>query len=175
MTVMIDIPIGSKFGKWTVIAKSDNRNAKSGGVKWVCECYCGTVKELISHNLRFIAHQCKSCASKERNRKQVSSVARDLYLIKCGDYVKIGSTANLQQRIKDLQVYNPYKIEVLGYWKDFGWMEPSFHTVFDSSRIHGEWFNFSYDLINQMIYKMEGEVRAKQNKEARQIHEGSGS
>ena len=42
---------GQIFGKWTVLEKTNNRDA-SGGVLWKCQCECGTIKEVSGNSLR---------------------------------------------------------------------------------------------------------------------------
>ena len=48
---------GQKFGKWTVLKKSDIR--KSNKIYWVCQCECGTIKDVCGGDLR--SHKNKSC------------------------------------------------------------------------------------------------------------------
>lgn len=40
---------GQKFGRWTVLEKSDKR---SNGQYWLCKCDCGTIKEVSQTSLR---------------------------------------------------------------------------------------------------------------------------
>lgn len=48
MGAFIDIA-GRTFGKWTVIRKSEDYNKST---KWVCQCSCGVVKDVLSVSLR---------------------------------------------------------------------------------------------------------------------------
>ena len=41
--------IGNKYGKWTVIGRAENRGTKA---YWVCQCECGTIKEISGTSLR---------------------------------------------------------------------------------------------------------------------------
>lgn len=52
------IKVGEVYNMLTVVAPA-NRNSGSGRKYWVCECECGTVKEILSNNLRTGAT--KSC------------------------------------------------------------------------------------------------------------------
>lgn len=45
---LIDLT-GKKFGKLTVLKRSHNKNNQ---VHWLCQCECGTIKEVSSQNLR---------------------------------------------------------------------------------------------------------------------------
>ena len=49
-TTEIDL-IGQRFGKWTVLYKTDKRTA-SGGIKWHCKCDCGVERDVSSLSLR---------------------------------------------------------------------------------------------------------------------------
>ena len=40
---------GQKFGAWTVLYRVKNR---SGKVVWLCECECGTRREVYGDNLK---------------------------------------------------------------------------------------------------------------------------
>ncbi len=51
-------PIGSKFGKWTVIAQAESRH----GARWLCRCECGKEAILRSNYVRNKAGSCRSCA-----------------------------------------------------------------------------------------------------------------
>lgn len=49
-TSIIDIT-NQKFGKWTVLYKTDKRNA-GGAVYWHCRCECGQEKDVLGTSLR---------------------------------------------------------------------------------------------------------------------------
>ena len=49
-TTEIDIS-GKKFGKWTVLYKTDKRNA-GGVIYWHCRCECGKEKDVLGTSLR---------------------------------------------------------------------------------------------------------------------------
>jgi hypothetical protein len=56
------IEIGSRFGKWTVIAQAESDK----GVRWLCRCECGSESKLRGNYLRYRSNGCRSCASKRR-------------------------------------------------------------------------------------------------------------
>ena len=61
--------MGRQFGKLTVIAKGGHREygaSRHRKLLWLCECDCGTVKEVVSDNLR--AGLIKSCGCVHRRR-----------------------------------------------------------------------------------------------------------
>lgn len=41
---------GQKFGKWTVLRKA--KNDKNKNLKYLCQCDCGTEKEVLSWSLK---------------------------------------------------------------------------------------------------------------------------
>ncbi|MHB9849092.1 GIY-YIG nuclease family protein [Streptomyces krungchingensis] len=56
--------------------------------------------------------------------------------------VKIGTTANLKQRVASLQTGYPLALEVLGTHQG-GWsLEQYLHERFAAKRMQGEWFDF---------------------------------
>lgn len=59
--------VGQKFGRLTVLYLSENKT-KSRGRKWVCQCECGTIKEVAQQAL--ISGTVVSCGC--YNREQVS-------------------------------------------------------------------------------------------------------
>lgn len=52
--------IGQIFGKWTVVSKSNKRNA-AGVIYWHCKCECGREKDVLSTSLR--QHKSLSCGN----------------------------------------------------------------------------------------------------------------
>lgn len=66
------------------------------------------------------------------------------------EFVKIGITSDLEGRLKDLQMCNPYfiKVEVAipgGYH-----LETKYHQRFSQYREHGEWFRLSPEIREEI-------------------------
>ena len=59
--------LGQKFGKLTVIEKTDKR--KDGRVIWKCQCDCGHIVEVTSHNLLNGNTQSCGCLRKDIGKK----------------------------------------------------------------------------------------------------------
>ena len=60
--------LNKKFGKWTVIKKSERRGY------WLCRCECGVEKEVLTDNLK--GGKSKSCGSLEcKGKKQAENLA----------------------------------------------------------------------------------------------------
>lgn len=63
-----------------------------------------------------------------------------IYLIACGDFVKIGVSNRPWQRLAEFQTGNPYPLEMLAVGPgDFGF-ESELHKSFGEHRGVGEWF-----------------------------------
>ena len=77
-----------------------------------------------------------------------------VYLIKVGNFYKIGTAFYIQDRLKQLQTGIPRKIRVVlaARFECYDLFERQLHLMFDSSRLRGEWF----DLSKQDISKIEG-------------------
>lgn len=52
---------GQKFNRWTVLRVGKRRTVPCGQTKtyWICQCDCGTIKEIYSHSL--ISGKSKTC------------------------------------------------------------------------------------------------------------------
>jgi len=132
--------IGQRFNKWLVLefdSKTKNYNSK-----YKCICDCGKEGIVKDSNLRTgKSTQCKSCATRINGRKGLDAQSKNhLYMIGCGEYVKIGSTDNLADRLKNLEVSNPYPLHVLYEGINEGYMESTYHEIFSEYKTNGEWF-----------------------------------
>jgi len=137
--------LGKSFNKWLVL-KYSHQN-KSGNWFYKCKCECGNEGVVSGSNLRTgNSTQCKKCSGKQNGRKGLDvCVKKHLYIITCGEYIKIGSSDNTERRLKNLQGYNPYPIEVNLCLEDQGYLEPAMHRVAKQFHHHGEWFKISYE------------------------------
>lgn len=78
--------------------------------------------------------------SKKKGRKNIPS---QLYILSCGDLIKIGVTNDIEQRIRTLQTGNPLPI-ILEHieTKNHPYkIESYLHRIFAQYRIRGEWFS----------------------------------
>lgn len=64
------------------------------------------------------------------------------------DWVKIGKTTNLPNRLSQLQTSCPFDLSILGYVKSQypDRTETKLHYKFQDDRIRGEWFQLSSDI-----------------------------
>jgi len=85
---------------------------------------------------------------KEHKRKISDSF---VYVVRSGDYHKIGVASDISKRIKALQIGNPIKIKLTLIIKnsemDAYLLEKCLHEVFEAKRVSGEWFVLTNDDI----------------------------
>ena len=137
--------IGKSFNKWLVLSFSHKN--KSGNWFYTCKCTCGTESTVSASNLRTGGStQCKKCSGIQNGRKGLDARAKKhLYIVTCGEYIKIGSSDDTIRRLKNLQGYNPYPITVNLSLDDQGYLEPAMHRVAKPYHHHGEWFKIPFD------------------------------
>lgn len=66
------------------------------------------------------------------------------------NYVKIGSSRTPETRLKDIQVHNPRKLELVRMIDGGDRAETILHAMFRKDRVRGEWFNISKELSQFM-------------------------
>jgi hypothetical protein len=69
-----------------------------------------------------------------------------IYFIRCGEFVKIGRALNPETRVKDLQVGNPYEVELLGAFDGDDAEEGRLHAAFGQYHHRAEWFFLSQSI-----------------------------
>jgi len=83
-----------------------------------------------------------------------------VYLLKAGQYYKIGITsATIEERIRQLQTGNPYKITYVAYGdvksqKKAQEIENYLHLDYKRHRLQGEWFSIPHSEINNVTIKI---------------------
>ncbi len=66
-----------------------------------------------------------------------------VYIIECGDYVKIGIAQNAHSRMAALQTGNPYQLKLVADIPGGLALEMELHNDFVEYRTSGEWFHHS--------------------------------
>lgn len=133
--------IGKRFNKWTVI--EFHSKMKSGNSLYRCVCDCGKEGVVKDSNLRHGGStQCKTCSGKQNGKKGIyaQNQGSDLYIIRCLQYVKIGTTKDLTERLRTIKSGNPFPLEVLYYGVNEGMSEQYWHDVFKHKHHSGEWY-----------------------------------
>lgn len=67
-----------------------------------------------------------------------------VYFMQAGDYIKIGYSATIHKRVKQLQTGCPYELKLLLALKGTLSTEKAFHKRFQEERYNNEWFNYSF-------------------------------
>lgn len=75
-----------------------------------------------------------------------------VYLLKTGEFYKIGKTFNIKKRVSSIQTANPNKIELIAY-KESGDAfsdEQEVHKLLKDYRVRGEWFKLPEELVSSL-------------------------
>lgn len=67
-------------------------------------------------------------------------IANKTYVIRCGNFVKIGIANNIAERLRTLEAYNPHPLSVLAVLAGGRPVERSLHLRFAAYRHRDEWF-----------------------------------
>lgn len=83
-------------------------------------------------------------------------VKTDVYLIACGDYVKVGVAVDPKARLHDLQVGNPYDLTLVKTFPHRSRLhallcERTAHQVLSKFAHHREWFSCSTEHALQVL------------------------
>jgi hypothetical protein len=75
-----------------------------------------------------------------------------IYLIKCGEFHKIGFTGGrkVEPRLQSMQTATPYKLEVVGFWHGTENDEAALHATFAERRVRGEWFSLTAEDVERL-------------------------
>ncbi len=65
-----------------------------------------------------------------------------VYLVACGDFVKIGLAADPQKRLAMMQTGNPIELTIIKVWHTLTPQidEECLHAQYEKYRVRGEWF-----------------------------------
>lgn len=67
---------GQKFGRLTALKPTENRNSK-GSIMWLCECDCGTIKEICITDLRNKGTKSCGCLSREKASQRFKKMTKE--------------------------------------------------------------------------------------------------
>lgn len=86
-----------------------------------------------------------------------------VYIVKCENYIKIGTTNNYKVRLGHIQSHNPFKLEVLAIIvleneTDGYLLESELHKMFSDKRIRGEWFLFDPMVLEHIRQKHKSKI-----------------
>ena len=157
---------GTVYGSWTVLSFSHVQPNKAKQAYWNVRCVCGKEKAVSGTSLRLgVSTQCKSCSSRESAKKNLRYLhdAPHLYIISCGEYIKIGSATNVDERVAALQASNPYPVHLEAVYTQKGYMEKEVHEEFDKWNHRGEWFDL------YILFKVQDYCRGKDTEFGRYV------
>lgn len=104
---------------------------------------------------------------------------RYVYVLRTGEYYKVGMTKDVQARIAGLQTSNPKKIELVGsrLVRDAHALEVILHRYLTDHKAGGgtEWFKLSADLVIELMIKMNAYVSPRLHRDLDPIGETSGA
>lgn len=96
-----------------------------------------------------------------------------VYLMQCGEYVKVGIANDVNRRLLDLQVGNPYPIHVRRKFKHQSRLhallcERTIHAILDDARHYHEWFSCPIEraeTVARAVHSATIEIRALHKRE----------
>lgn len=82
------------------------------------------------------------------NKKSTSYV----YFMKCEQYVKIGSSTDIKERLADLSTGNPFPISILAVLEGSQKTEKELHKKYADYRLksNSEWFHLSSEILKDL-------------------------
>lgn len=90
-----------------------------------------------------------------------------VYVVRCGEYYKIGSSVDINRRLNDFRISNPYDIElVIAIVSDFGIeLESQLQNHFKNKKHRGEWYKLTDDDLLEICGLMENTWRILLNQQ----------
>ena len=73
-----------------------------------------------------------------------------IYFVRCGDFVKIGTSTQMLGRISSMRTNSPYEIEVLGSVAGGVEFERRLHKRFSKQHHRGEWFRLDTEMKSEL-------------------------
>ena len=124
------------------------------------------IKFAIHHKKELRQHNIKRSKEYEQEISTLNTTPKEkekayVYLLKCGDYYKIGFSKDVERRIKELD-HRPYKVEII-YISPLTnrayQIEQNLHSELEQYRINGEWYDLPKRLIDAIcdVIKIEAE------------------
>lgn len=138
---------GKTYGDWTVLSFSHLAPNKGRNAYWLCKCVCGNTVPVCGTSLRKPtgkgSQKCKSCQGRTQMRyiKYKRNKGKDLYVIRSGSYIKIGTTNDAKVRLRSLDAGSPYEVSLVAVFKGAGELEEEWHTNLSAMHHKGEWFD----------------------------------
>ena len=76
-----------------------------------------------------------------------------VYIIKCGQFFKVGITSNIRKRVSSIKSANPFPIVLIGsrYSVNAKSLEKELHKELKQHLVHGEWYKPPIIKIHNMM------------------------
>ena len=87
-------------------------------------------------------------------RKKILRRRSSVYIMECGGFYKIGYTYNPDRRLQEIQISNPFKVELI-YSEEMNFarkIEAQIHDEFLNKQKRGEWFELTKEDL-EMVKK----------------------
>lgn len=138
---------GKTFGERVVLGLS-HQAPVSGNYYWFARCSCGR-EDVVSGTRLKKGSRCLECSGRINGRKGLDTMAINLpcYFIKCGEYLKVGSSKNPVRRLKDMSSNNPFPLNLLRV--DLVNGEKYWHEKLKPAHYKGEWYY--YDKVCEIV------------------------
>jgi hypothetical protein len=130
--------------------------------------YCESCARRFSNKSKFPDLYGKTTAEMFKDRFETGTFADDcnfIYFIGLHDFIKVGRTERYKERLAELQIGVPYKLNTLCKFVAPDWLENKIHRYLEADHVHGEWFKLSNRSIQLLKIAMSG----KYEKVARKI------
>lgn len=100
----------------------------------------------------------KALINSENIQKKIMDMYGYLYVIKLGEYYKIGVTQRPEYRLKEFtKLPHELIVIILEYVENYDKLETQLHKLFFNKKIRGEWFNLNNEDIIQIKEFIKGE------------------
>lgn len=96
------------------------------------------MNDRLQHTLDFI-----------KNKKAKGSPGKWVYVVKCGEFYKVGIANSVKRRLETLQTATPYRIELVKAWQcsDAAKQERTIHGLLWRFHERGEWFKLPIQVV----------------------------
>ena len=91
--------------------------------------------------------------AKRKVEKAQVKTSTSIYLMKGGNFYKIGIAANAKKRLSGIRVSCPFPVEIVKVWqsRDAASVEEIMHSRFVEHHANGEWFQLPAEAINFLL------------------------
>lgn len=76
-----------------------------------------------------------------------------IYIMRCGEFVKVGIARNVKIRLSNIQSSTPYQVQLVkSFYHPYARKrEHEIHTLFMDYHVRGEWFKITEDKLAELL------------------------